>query len=620
MRVTPGRRRAAVVLRQVLTSDAAWFLLWAGVSSLLCVAMAARLGATFDEPFYIEAGLSTWRSGSNKPLTRAGTMPLPVDVQTAPLYAWERWRGRPVELAAEWEAALRWARAANLTFWWLLLWTGYRLGVAFGGRAAGRWAVALLACEPNLLAHAALATTDIAAAACLLLFLERYWAGRDGPWPRRVLVPGLCYGLALAAKASALVLGVVGLAVFGLWHGWRRPLVVPVERTVADRAGDGSPCSGQEGRGRWRPFWRRTRPLRRDAVQILLIGLVAAFAYVGCNWQAEPTFIRWAEQLPEGQWKQWMVPLSHQLRIFPNAGEALLYQIKHNVRGHGTYLLGEWYPRATPWYFPLAVTMKLPLAVAGLLLVVLLLVPRGLRTPPAALAAAILLLSPTFRVQIGIRFLLVAIALLLIALAIALGVAAMGAAAAEVPKRRRRLLGLAGCASLAGMLAATAWHWPHLLSYFNWAWGGPQARDDLLHESNYDWGQGLPELREWCKQHGVTDLPVWYYGKDPQVHRPPLRMAYLSHWPHDGETGRIRAWCGEAPLLAVSLGCLRCNPDITPQHRRMLEWLRHRSPVAQTRFFRIYVLREPPHGPARPQRQSRRPTPGGEQPSVEGLR
>ena len=43
-----------------------------------------------------------------------------------------------------------------------------RLGRTFGGAWGGRLAVALVACDPNLLGHAALATTDIALVACMI--------------------------------------------------------------------------------------------------------------------------------------------------------------------------------------------------------------------------------------------------------------------------------------------------------------------------------------------------------------------------------------------------------------------------------------------------------------------
>ena len=48
---------AAPIPRSVLLIDAAWFLFWAVVSSLWCVTAASQLGATFDEPIYVQRGL-----------------------------------------------------------------------------------------------------------------------------------------------------------------------------------------------------------------------------------------------------------------------------------------------------------------------------------------------------------------------------------------------------------------------------------------------------------------------------------------------------------------------------------------------------------------------------------
>src|SRR5437660_2196626 len=113
--------------------DAAWVLLWGVASSLWCVTAAGRLSATFDEPFYIESGLQSWRTGSNDRLMRAGTMPLPVDAAPLPLYLWERYRGTPFDVNADFRQLLPVARAANLVFWWLLLVYGWRVGRLFGG-------------------------------------------------------------------------------------------------------------------------------------------------------------------------------------------------------------------------------------------------------------------------------------------------------------------------------------------------------------------------------------------------------------------------------------------------------------------------------------------------------
>lgn len=568
-------------------ADWMWLVIVAALSAWVCIGIGNRVGATFDEPFYVRAGLTAWRTGSNKQLMRAGTMTLPVDVQTLPVYLWERWRGEEFVLLRDLPQLLPVARLANLTFWWLLLLLVWRVGLHWGGRWGGRAALLFVASEPNLLAHAALATTDIAAAACLLLCWYTLWRGQSCSWPRRVLLPGLTFGLALTAKASALVYGVLGLLVFGLWQ-----IRQQARATLWDLLRDSL------SNGPWKPWkhvWKQTAGLRRDVVAIVAIGLAVAFTYTGCDWGPEPTFIRWAEQLPDGPLRAVMVPLSHRLTIFTNAGEALLYQIKHNIRGHDTYICGQWYRRAVPWYFPLAWTMKTPLSVFALLLLAAVATPRRFFLAPwTILALLLLLLSPTYRVQIGIRFLFPAMVLLVVMASASLGRLYHSPDTMPMADMKRRWLRPALALVLGGLLAVQIWddyrHWPHLLAYFNAAWGGPAARDDLLHESNYDWGQGLPELRQWCKRHGVERLAVWYYGMDPAVADSPLYLARLSHEPHGGDPQRLRALCGAARLLAVSVGCLRCNPDITPAHREALGWLETLVPVARTRFFLIYKL------------------------------
>ncbi|MFI5401086.1 MAG: hypothetical protein ACHQZQ_08560, partial [SAR324 cluster bacterium] len=136
--------------------EVAWLLVCGVASSAWCLTAAGQLGATFDEPIYVSEGLKRWHTGSTAGLMKLGTMPLPVDVQTLPLYVWERWRGRPIDPTAELDHVLPYARAATLLFWWLLLIAAWRAARALGGRGAAALAVAFLASEPVLAAHAGL--------------------------------------------------------------------------------------------------------------------------------------------------------------------------------------------------------------------------------------------------------------------------------------------------------------------------------------------------------------------------------------------------------------------------------------------------------------------------------
>src|SRR5436190_21018394 len=107
--------------------DPLWFLAWAALSSTWCLTAAARLGPTFDEPIYLERGLNGWREFSHHGLIQLGTMPLPIDVQTLPLYLWETAQGTPISPQNDLDQVLSWMRAGNLVFWWLLLWYGRQI-------------------------------------------------------------------------------------------------------------------------------------------------------------------------------------------------------------------------------------------------------------------------------------------------------------------------------------------------------------------------------------------------------------------------------------------------------------------------------------------------------------
>src|SRR5260370_22744626 len=107
-----------------------------------------------------------------------------------------------------------------------------------GGAMAGRWAarlgVALLAVEPNFLAHGALATTEIAITACLLAVAFHFREGRSAGWWRRIAVPSVWFGLAMVAKASAILFAPLCLltieAGFLCRDGW--PKLAQVARSL----------------------------------------------------------------------------------------------------------------------------------------------------------------------------------------------------------------------------------------------------------------------------------------------------------------------------------------------------------------------------------------------------
>ena len=102
-----------------------------------CWSAGRKLGPTFDEPFYVHAGLTNWCAFNHRELLSAGTMPLPAEVQMLPLRLAEVFASAdPEHELREW---LPIARMGTAAFLWILLWGSQRLGTIYGG-ALGRTA------------------------------------------------------------------------------------------------------------------------------------------------------------------------------------------------------------------------------------------------------------------------------------------------------------------------------------------------------------------------------------------------------------------------------------------------------------------------------------------------
>lgn len=554
--------------------DVAWFLLWAAGSSAWCVTAARELSAAFDEPNNLRWGVTSWRTGSNYAFMRAGTMPLPPDVQYLPIHWWERARGQEFDVetsVADFHAILPYARLMTLPFWWALLAYGALLARAFGGPWAGRFAVVLLATEPSLLGNACLAMTDVCATAFVLAFAYHYHRGRDGGRWGRWLLPGVLYGLAMAAKASALTFVPIIMVAF------------EVPRLLAAGAFHPPP-----GVGRVRHLWRSSAGLRSDAWKILVVGTVVVWTYCGCDWQPLPSFVRMADAMPEdNRWTPAVRWLAHHLAVFPNAGQAFAYQIKHNFRGHPCNTLGEWYPRSVWFHFPVLLAIKLTLTTLGLLVGLLATRPRSLATPVGLAAFLLLLFTLNCRVQIGIRLVFPLVAFILLALAVGLA----RTTASWSDRGRWAALGVLTAACLYPAVTI----WPDGMRYANELWGGPERAAPFLADANYDWGQGLTDLDRWTAEHGLPPTRVWYYGMDPAMGPGNDRLMRLhdkDEWP--ARTPADVANHVRGKVVAVGSSLRYGYPGLTPQMPVVLEFLRGQEPVGRTRTFLVYDFRNLP--------------------------
>jgi hypothetical protein len=541
--------------------DLLWFLGWLGLSSCWILATAATIGATFDEPTDIQKGLDFWRHGSHYELLRVGTMPLPNDLEALPAFIYERWTGTPVDLNHDFpHTLLLCCRAMTLLFWGALLWFALVVGRSLGGPWAGRLAVAFLACEPSFLAHASLATKDIAIASMLLPMVHFFGQGRNAGWGRRIGIPGVFYAMCLLTKASGMVFAPIGM------------FIVEMLRLVQSGAFRATTQSSFLGR-----FWSPMKPFVRDALQIGCLGLFLTFLYCGSDWRTESTWIAWAHTLPDGLFKDAMVYLSEHLAVFNNAGVGLVKQIGHNMRGHGSYLLGMTDPRAFWFYFPVIITIKMTLPILLLPVLLLAVSRRSLVNWAVLMAAVLFAYSVQCRVQLGIRLMLPWLAI---------GITGMSAAVArawqETPGLIRRPVLTGYCAiGLAWNAYAAVAVWPHGLCYINEAWGGTRDGYLLVSDANYDWGQGVRELRRWLERPEAPPTAVWYFGTDPEVYAiSPDLLPY--------------AWMNREQLLSavkgkhVAVGTTVAYGPYLPKNSAAAQLLRERTPVDRTQLFLIY--------------------------------
>jgi len=139
-------------------------------------------------------------------------------------------------------------------------------------------------------------------------------------------------------------------------------------------------------------------------------------------------------------------------------------------------------------------------------------------------------------------------------------------------------------ALLASIVVAIT-SWPNGLSYCNQFWGGASQSAEVFTDSNHDWGQGLPQLREWLETTGEPSIHVWYYGADPAILRPPFNWVALQHEPLPSiEALRLRVGNG---YLAVADSIITGCPDRRAATLAVIDWLKS-QPMTKVGNYRVY--------------------------------
>lgn len=512
-------------------------LIAVAIASIRIVATYTVFNQTFDEPLHIACGVE-WLGGvicadETPPLAR-------VAEAIGPYLLGARAPGTPylnmgLEYAAggrflyrngHYDLTLALARLGNLPFFWIACLVVYLWGVRYYDAAVAATAVLLFTFLPPVLAHAAVATVDMAVTAFLGAAFLSALAWLERPDLPRSLLFGTTTALAILAKYSTLVFLPAALGI---------AFVIYV---IAERP---SP-----------------RCLARAAVRRAALLGVAVVTSAALIWAAY-------------RFSYGVSTLASFRLPAPQLFSGLKMVVKHNQDGHYAYLLGM---RSTSgwWYFyPIVLAVKTPLAYLALLGVGIAMAFRKIRSPhpgatpsgliastpwlPLAFSGGVLLVGMYGHINIGVRHILpVYIGFSLVAAVAVKRMLELG----ESGKWTRGALAVL----LVWMAASSLWVHPDYLAYFNELAGS--RPENILVDSDLDWGQDIKRLAKRLQEAGARSVTFMPFTPrvDPVLNQvlglPPVRPSDVPVPSPGWNAVSITQW------KSRRLQLLNTHPEVTP--------------------------------------------------------
>ncbi|MDJ0754505.1 MAG: hypothetical protein QNJ45_13360 [Ardenticatenaceae bacterium] len=354
------------------------------------------------------------------------------------------------------------------------------------GGLAGLAALLGLLFDPNIIAHGRYITTDLGGTAFIFLATAVLWhiwtQRRPRFWPDTLLL-AVVMGLAFTSKL--LTLGFIPI--------WSVLALLPLYR----------PDDG----------WRRGG---RRLFQLWLAGFVSIFVV----WAIFA--FEWGPFLFLDPSLSWLNVYSAPMPTFWSGIERILLL---SGGGRPTFLLGELSTSGFWNYFPVALAVKTPLLTLLLLAAAFLVGLAGHRASSStanagssSLQKTVFLILPavfyfaismTSALNIGYRHLLPILPFVYLLIA---GLWGKNILLPAVWTRLRLWI-------LPLFLLPALWIYPHYLSYFNLAAGGPANGHHILIDSNIDWGQDLARLQQWMIDREVEEIKLaWFGTADPSLY------------------------------------------------------------------------------------------------------
>lgn len=475
------------------------------------------------------------------------------------------------------------------------------------GAGGGAFAASLLALDPNFIAHATLATTDVGAVlfftSCVYCFRLTFRRANVA----HVLTTGLAAGAACVAKFSTILL-VPTFLILGVL-ATLRPEPWPIVggktvRTSRGRAAMSVTLLVCWGLIAWGCIWatygfrhtaspgtERRLEIAAMARNIRLSRLIAEARDRGTPFTDERALQARADVTPPDLQERFILWAARH-RLLPEAYVYGLAFAAQGAAGRPSFLLGRVSLTGSRAYFPICFGAKTPVATLAVVAAALALGARRLfrlrRRGEAAFllvpATAIALTAIHSRLNIGHRHLLGLYPFLYIY---------AGALPGQLKSAAGRVAGLWAPLAMVILLGAeTIAARPYFIPFFNVLAGGARGGMGLLSDSNLDWGQGLPALQRWMREQGVQRVNLCYFGTaDPAAYGiafVPLPGTYHLGVPGAGEAG----YPAEQPELPgyVAIGATHLQGVyLKDALRRYYEFLGRKTPITVLGGGAMYV-------------------------------
>ncbi len=410
----------------------------------------------------------------------------------------------------------------------------FRWGADVFGQLGGLLALALYSFDPNILAHASVAGTDLGAACAIFGAMYLFWRWiREprGPRWKRALVAAVGLGLALGVKTTVLMLGPIFAGFILLGRPRQHPLAAYL----------------------------------RQGLGIVAIAFLTLWAIY--RFEIGPV-----AGLP------FPIPAASHLKP--------LFKLQIHMReGHSAFLMGKNYHHGDWRYFPIAFALKTPLLTLTLLLITAgRLINAALHAPGkikqrarqiaavGALPAFYFAVSLTSGINIGYRHLLPILPFIYV------GVASCSAQiiTAHTAFITRRAIHVTSFILFLSYAATTLTLFPWYLSYFNVLAGGPDGGYHYLADSNVDWGHTWKALQRYLEAENITVFNLSQYTiNDPHAYG--LDYTPIPPWP-DAPPVLPQRFAPAPGIYAISANQLQGLTVALPE---MYDYFRHLRPKAR---------------------------------------